>query len=224
MWAAGVLLHSRGVAVDQITVAGELERQGKLAATGGAAYMSHLVSIVPTSLDAHYYAEIVRNLATHRRLIMVGQQIMQLGFAVAPEANTNLAKADELLVELRKNSGKPTLLTPQQRAEKQWNRYTELESLDHSIAVSTGLSDLDDNLGGGLYPGDLIVVGGRAGMGKTSFLQFVGNYVGKTKPVLFASGEMNDDSITDRDIAGYLGIPIHVVRRGHGERTTHTAG
>ena len=52
-------LFLRDEAINQITVAQELVRQSKLDEIGGAAYLSHLVSIVPTSLHVRHYAQIV---------------------------------------------------------------------------------------------------------------------------------------------------------------------
>ena len=59
LYGACLALYQRDEAINQITVAQELDRQGKLETCGGAAYLSHLISIVPTSLDIEHYAQIV---------------------------------------------------------------------------------------------------------------------------------------------------------------------
>jgi len=68
LYAACLALYQRDEAINQITLAQELDRQGKLESCGGAAYLSHLVSMVPTSLDIEHYAQIVYRLALNRRL------------------------------------------------------------------------------------------------------------------------------------------------------------
>jgi len=68
-------LYQRNEAINQITVAHELAQRGKLEETGGAAYLSHLVSIVPTSLYIVDYGQIVSRLSVMRRLISAASQI-----------------------------------------------------------------------------------------------------------------------------------------------------
>lgn len=59
IYGACISLYQRSEAINQITVAQELARREKLEACGGAAYLSHLVSTCPTSLDIEHYAQIV---------------------------------------------------------------------------------------------------------------------------------------------------------------------
>ena len=84
LYGACLSLYQRNEAIDQITVAQELDRQGKLAACGGAAYLSHLISVVPTSLDIEHYARIVARLAVSRRLIQAAGQIEAIGYEARP--------------------------------------------------------------------------------------------------------------------------------------------
>jgi hypothetical protein len=73
-------LYFRSEAINQISVAQEINAMGKLEEIGGAAYLSHLISIVPTSLDIESYANIVHNLAGIRRGILAGEKITELGY------------------------------------------------------------------------------------------------------------------------------------------------
>jgi replicative DNA helicase len=70
-----VSLYERNEAINQITVAQEVARQGKLEEVGGVAYLSHLVSVLPTSVHVEHYAKIVHNLSVMRRLISAAGQI-----------------------------------------------------------------------------------------------------------------------------------------------------
>ena len=69
---AALALSNRNQAVDQTTLASELARTERLELVGGMAYLSHLVSITPTSVHAEDYAEIVSRTATMRKLISAG--------------------------------------------------------------------------------------------------------------------------------------------------------
>ena len=68
-FAAAQALFQRDEAIDQLTLAGELARTERLDAAGGIAYLSHLVSITPTSVHSEDYAEIVSRTSTMRKLI-----------------------------------------------------------------------------------------------------------------------------------------------------------
>ena len=72
-------LYERNEAIDQVTVAHELEHRGRLEAVGGPAYLSYLVSIVPTSVHIEHYARIVHRMSIMRRLIGAAEQIKAIG-------------------------------------------------------------------------------------------------------------------------------------------------
>ncbi|MEM2130718.1 MAG: DnaB-like helicase N-terminal domain-containing protein, partial [Candidatus Bathyarchaeia archaeon] len=85
-------LYQRSESIDQITVARELARQGKLDEVGGAAYLSHVVSVVPTSLHVEHYAQIVSRLSVMRRLISAGSQIAAIGYEADADVNIALSR------------------------------------------------------------------------------------------------------------------------------------
>ncbi len=89
-------LYQRDEAINQITVAQELEREGKLEKCGGAAYLSHLISIVPTSLDIEYYARIVYRLSIMRQLIYAADKISEIGYEADPDVSGALNKAEDM--------------------------------------------------------------------------------------------------------------------------------
>jgi len=215
IYNAMLKLKEVGKGINQITVAQELDESGKLEEVGGVAILSHLISITPTSIDCLHYADIVQRLSSSRRLILAGEAIAKMGYEADDGATTNLAKADKILLDLRKTSGGSHIITPEDRDRILVERYTTLYSKEKGIAVETGLIDLDKRLGGGLFPGDMTVLGARPGVGKTTLLECIANHIGKNNNVLFCSAEMNVESLSDRDVAGQLGIPVDVVRFGN---------
>ena len=90
IYQACLSLYQRNEAINQITVAHELMRQDKLEQIGGAAFLSHSISNVPTSLHVEYYAQIVSNAAVMRRLIAAAGQIEALGYEASPEVEASL--------------------------------------------------------------------------------------------------------------------------------------
>jgi replicative DNA helicase len=73
-------LYSKGEPTDVITVTDQLTKNGDLVKAGGADYLHTLTSIVPTAANAAFYADIVREKATLRRLVEVGTKIAQMGY------------------------------------------------------------------------------------------------------------------------------------------------
>ena len=93
IYQACLSLYQRNEAINQITVAHELMREGRLEQIGGAAYLSHLISIVPTSLHIEHYAQIVSNMAVMRRLIVAAGQIAAVGYEAGPDIEDSLSKS-----------------------------------------------------------------------------------------------------------------------------------
>ena len=94
---AAIALSHRNQAIDQITLASELERTEKLDLVGGMAYLSHLVANTPTSVHSEDYAEIVSRTATMRKLISAGAKITELGYSETDDLARTLRQAEDAL-------------------------------------------------------------------------------------------------------------------------------
>jgi len=221
VFAACKSLSERSVSINQITAAEELDRMGKLEAVGGAAYLSHLIAECPTSMDLVYYAEIVQRTSVSRRLISAAGKIAEIGYRADPNLPKSLDKADEALLEVRKHGVPSPIVTPKDRALRMSDRYDELSARDRGVVISTGLIDLDYRLGGGFYDGDFILLGSRPSVGKTSLLQFLAKNIAEDRKVLFCSGEMSIESISDRDVAALTGVHISTIRLGNYPEDLH---
>ena len=93
-----VNLKERGETIDQITVGIELGRFNK---PGLIAYLSYLVSVIPTSLHIKYYADIVRRFSFYRQLLGVSGQIAVLAIQQDPDIKTSLDRCESIIQELR---------------------------------------------------------------------------------------------------------------------------
>ena len=100
-FAACLALFQRGEAIDQVTVARELSLAGQLEAAGGMAYLSHLVSITPTSQHSEYYAELVARTSTMRRLIDAASHISAIGYQDTDDVDKTLRQAEDVLFQVR---------------------------------------------------------------------------------------------------------------------------
>lgn len=101
LYEACLNLYKRKDSINQITVAQELSRQNRLENCGGAAHLSYLVSICPTSLDIVHYARIVSRLSFMRQLVVAGERISSIGYSSAPDVAKSLDGAVDILHRVR---------------------------------------------------------------------------------------------------------------------------
>ena len=163
-------LYQRDEAINQITVAQELARRERLETCGGAAYLSHLVSICPTSLDIEHYAQIVYRLSMMRQLINSADQIAAIGYEANPDVDATLDRSEDILYQLRHGQSPRSLVPIRQLLDKYFETAlpTKAEESPERIQCTySGFRKLDEFLGG-FQRSDLIIVAGRPSMGKTS--------------------------------------------------------
>lgn len=221
LYTACSRLEGRGSSINQITLGQEVQAMGKLDQAGGVAYLSQLISVTPTHLDLPHYAEIVRRLALSRMMVGAGGQIATLGMEGRPDIAQAMDRADDLLLDIRRHGVSSSVVTPEDRARLLMDRYEMLFKSEGGTAIKTGLLELDYRLGGGFYRGDLTILGARPSMGKTTVMQNIANNIGKEGNVLFCSAEMGIEGVSDRDVAGVIGVPISDVRRGGYDEDTY---
>jgi replicative DNA helicase len=211
-------LYQRNEAINQITVAQELARKGQLETCGGAAYLSHLISICPTSLDIDTYAQIVFRLAMMRRLINAGAQISDIGYQSDPDVDGSLSKAEDLLFRLHHGKGQdfqPIRSILDKYFEPGTEPTDEEVALGHPHGLVTGFTGLDDLLGG-LQRSDLIILAARPSMGKTSLaLNIARNVAVQQKgTVAMFSLEMAGEPLVLRLLSSESGVDTKRIRLG----------
>ncbi len=200
--------------INQITVAQEVSRQGKLEACGGAAHLSHLISICPTSLDIEQYAQIVYRLSVMRRLITAADQIAAIGYDAGPDVEDSLGQAENVLFKLRSREGARDLTHIRQVLDKYFEAPVSPEERALELPyVLSSFAGLDDLLGG-FQRSDLIIVGGRPSMGKTSLaLNIARNAAVEHRAcVALFSLEMARDSLVQRLLSSESGVDSRRVR------------
>lgn len=216
IYRACLSLHQRNEVVNQITVAHELMQQNNLEQIGGAAYLSHLISIVPTSLHVEHYARIVSNTAVMRRLITAAGQIAAIGYEAGPDVEANLNKAENILFQVRSREASTNLILVRDVLSKYFEEAGQLAPQEREIPhVMTGFTGLDELLGG-LQRSDLIILAARPALGKTSLaLNIARNTAIDQKAcVAFFSLEMSRDTIVQRFLSSEAKVDSRHVRLG----------
>jgi len=220
VYGACLSLYQRNEAINQITVAQELDRKGKLETCGGAAYLSHLISIVPTSLDIENYGQIVYRLSLMRRLINAAGQIGAIGYEADPDVDASLSRAEDILFKLRHGQSPRDFVHVRQVLDKYFETApgptTEAEGYRGSIPQTlAGFTGLDEFLGG-FQPSDLVIIAGRTSMGKTSLALSIARNAAVEQGACVAlfSLEMAQESLVLRLLANESGVNSRRVRLG----------
>lgn len=217
IYQACLSLYHNDVAINQITVAQELDRQGTLEKCGGAAYLSHLISVVPTSLDIVHYANIVYRLSIMRQLISAADNISQIGYKADPDVSDSLSKAEDILYNLRHERGTLDFKHIKQVLDRYFEPppSPEAEGFQPIPHILSGFIGLDDFLGG-FQRSDLIIIAGRPSMGKTSLaLNIARNAaVDQGACVALFSLEMFRESLVQRLLSSESGVNSRRIRLG----------
>ena len=209
---------SKPGAINQVTVAQELARRGLLSEAGGAAHLSHVVSTVPTSLHAEYYSQIVTRLALMRSLINAAGQIARIGYEAGPDPDATLGKAEDILFQLRRGRISRDFVPIREVLDK----YIEegfpggRKPTGHVERILTGFTAVDDLLGG-LQRSDLVIIGARPSVGKTSLALAIARNAVMAQPsacVAFFSMEMSRESVVNRLISNEADVDSHRLRLG----------
>lgn len=217
IYEACLSLYQRNEPINQVTLAQELERQGKLGVCGGGAYLSHLVSVVPTSLDIEHYANIVYRLSIMRQLISASSKIAEIGYESDPDVSAAINKAEEVLFHLRHERGSMDFVHIKQVLDRYFEVPPEPGAEDYEAIPHTlsGLTGLDDLLGG-FQRSDLIIMAGRPSMGKTSLALNIAckAAIQQNATIAVFSLEMSKESLVQRLLSSEAGVNSRHIRLG----------
>lgn len=205
---------ARGESLDAVSIAAALERAGELSRCGGRDYLAELIEDAPGAAAAEAHADIVRDRATLRRLHDAGNRIVRL------VRNPDDRPAEDLLADasaiLQSLAGKGRV------GSGLVDSRTLVEALVDDIerrreghrGLSVGLPDFD-RLTYGLDPGDLVVLAGRPGMGKTALLVSISAHVSRSTGVAVFSAEMPSSQLMRRALALVGSISQGDLREAH---------
>lgn len=215
VYEAMLSLRDDGKPVDFVTMTDRLRQRGDYDKAGGVLGVTALANAVPTASNAGYYAAIVKEQSTRRKLLRLGEAI---GDWTGDGADAAIDELEQRLLKIQADSGgndtaavKDTIMARISEAELRCARQGELSG------TPTGFASLDW-LTSGLQPGDLILLAARPSMGKTAFaLNLAANVAagGRRLPVLLFSLEMSKEQLVDRLLSMESGVEAAKFRRGN---------
>ena len=213
---AAKALAGGGMAVDLVTMDAELSRRGTLPGVGGIEYLIELTQFVPTTANVRDYIRIVSEKSTLRRLIDASGEISRVSYAQEQDLSQILALAEKKVFDIVMHRDVGESL--QHIKEVLTRTYEQMETfarLKGGVSgVPTGFYGLD-NLLTGLHGGELVLIGARPSMGKTSFaINMATNAVRKGAKVAIFSLEMPREQIAMRILCGDARVNMQSVRKG----------
>ena len=216
VWEAFTRLHEQREPIDLLTVTEDLEAQGHLAEVGGAAFLTGLINNVPTSLHAEAYGRLIQKSAVRRRLLQAANAIAKTAYQEDLTVEAAIDEAEKAVFGVSEQRLATDLQPIKEVLSDYYDRVDQLARRDEEIfGVPTGFIDLDRLLGG-LQPSDLLIIAGRPGQGKTSFLMSAAKNAAQTykKHVAIFSMEMSNEQLVQRLISQETGINSQRLRTG----------
>ncbi len=210
-------LYDQHKPIDLLTLTAELKTQKKLKEIGGAPYLTELSNFVPAAAHAKAYAEIIEKASTRRRLIKAGNNIANKAYAEDVNVDDLVGEAEKELFEVSDKIVKSDYVAMDQLLADALERIAELQRNKGALrGLKTGFTDLDKKTAG-LQKGDLVIIGARPAMGKTTFAQNLAYNIANInkKGVLFFSMEMAANEIVDRMISDIADVDNWRMRTGN---------
>ncbi len=211
-----IKLNNKGEPIDLITLTEELRKQGFLDDVGGISYITSLSTIVPTTSNVKYYADIVKEKSVLRQLIKASNDIINLGYDGSSKVEDVLEKAEKRIFDISQEKASDDFKSINSVL---MDAYDMIESLYTSKAeitgITTGFRDLNKKING-LQRTDLLLIAARPAMGKTAFsLNLVQNAALKgDASVAVFSLEMSKEQLVQRMLSSQSNVELKKLKTG----------
>ncbi len=216
VYEAILTLFDHSSPTDVVTVSGELKRMKELDAVGGQTFLSNLLEGVLTTANCEEHAKLVLEKSVQRQLITTATEIVQASYDESRRADDLVEEAEQKIFEIQQAGSRKEF------SELKKLLNVEMERVEKAIGekkmitgVETGFTELDERTSG-LQPGELIIIAGRPGMGKTALALNIASRANTRQPVPVAvfSLEMSAEALTQRMMCAEAGLNMHALRRG----------
>lgn len=213
IFAAMRTMFERSNPVDPISLADYLTSTGDLERAGGIQQLARLGEDSFAIASWRHHAEMLHRDTTLRLMIDASAKIANLA-ANAPEDTKEVVDtAEKMLLDVTNRDIKTTYVKLEDAMIKLYQELAEqAQSPDGTVGIQTGFSTMD-RMFLGLRPGQMIVVGARPGVGKTSFaLNLAVQMAQAGTTVCFFSLEMSSEEVAQRLLSTYSQVPLQKIR------------
>ena len=202
--------------IDVVTLVNELIKGGVYTGDSGPNYMKVLAETVPTASNLMDYAKIVKEKSVLRSLIKACEEIILSAYAGSDDASDIVNSAEQKIFAIAQGSEQQNFSPIREIIMGVYDHLKLLrEDREAAIGTPSGFTELDKVLVG-MAPSDLILIGARPGMGKTSFaLNIAAKAARRTKKaVCIFSLEMSKEQLTTRMLSSEGMIDNYALRTG----------
>ncbi|MBK6922186.1 MAG: replicative DNA helicase [Deltaproteobacteria bacterium] len=229
VFRAMVKLSDRGQPIDIVTLESQLRATDEMNLVGGIEGLGRLADRYASSHNVGAYAELVRQSAAVRNLVVAAQEIAEEGREELPDVDEFIDSAEKRLLEVNQRGRQGSYRSAKDLIHGVFENITERAKLKNPITgVPTTFTKLDE-MTGGLQPGDLIILAARPSMGKTALaLNFAQNACitqarhmhlpeeerPSRYPTLFFSLEMSAQQLIERILCSEARVDAGKLRGG----------
>ncbi len=216
IYSALIKMYMQSKVIDTVTLVNALVEQGDRDEAGGIQYISLLANSVPSVANAKDYARIVKEKSTLRRLISICEDISNDAYEEGAPVKKIVDGAEQKIFDITHNNESKDFRHIRDILQ---NVYQDIELLSENggaiTGAKTGFSALDRMLVE-MGKGDLVIVGARPGMGKTSFALNIATNVAKStkKSVAIFSLEMSGEQLVTRILSSEALVDSNRIRTG----------
>ena len=218
-------LNNKGMIANPITLKNFFEKDNMLQEVGGTEYLVKLTRFSSSAKQAVDYAKIIHEMYLRRELVLISDKLS----TDTLNANSQEQNAENIIESTEKSlfdlaergSFSQSFLKFNQALDQTIEMATLAMKSDQGIVgVPTGLTDLDEKLGG-LHKSDLVILAGRPGMGKTALATNIAYHAAQNlmsrqekSSIAFFSLEMSSEQLSTRILSEQARIKSDDIRRG----------
>ncbi len=215
---AVMILDTLGSRIDALTILDKLSSNANFKVDDNKNYLFQLAQMVPSAANVENYCKIVKEKYFLRSLIKISKETIDSAVDGSAEAEKILDSAEQKIYDIRKGRAVGSLqkLSDVISSEVYPNLVKiSSENSEEFKGIPTGFSKLDE-ITSGLNRSDLVLIGARPAMGKTSFALNIARNVGMTgKKVIFFSLEMSNEQLAARVLSTEARVESNKLRSGN---------
>ena len=216
-------LNNKGMIANPITLKNYFEKDNMLNEVGGTEYLVKLTRFSGSTKQAIDYAKIIHEMYLRRELVLISDNLSSETLNTKEQSAEKIIESTEksLFDLAERGSFSQSFLKFNQALDQTIETATQAMKSDRGIVgVPTGLSDLDEKLGG-LHKSDLVILAGRPGMGKTALATNIAYHAAKNimsrqekSSIAFFSLEMSSEQLSTRILSEQARIKSDDIRKG----------
>ena len=215
IYEAVIELFNRNEPIDILSVTNKLKNKDQLTDIGGSSYLTELINSVPTASHINHYAKIIRDKKVLRDLITASAEINERVFENVENSDNLLDEIEQKIFSIAQKSRPQNFVHIKDELKAAYERIERVHQGEKGLrGTPTGFDEIDHYLSG-LQKSDLVILGARPSVGKTTLvLDMARNAANRGFGVAIFSLEMSRDQIIDRLISAEAQVPLWRLRTG----------